>query len=115
MSVALWFALVVSSGLALLILARIPRGIIANIFDRIRGRNPVDADLSHRRALFARYLAQDLTEKNRAQAWRDDRYADLEVEIEAEGLSTAGRPLTRFLRTRRVLTRERPVLLQVRQ
>jgi len=53
------------------------------------------------RRQFARYLASEMERVNRAENWRDDEFAELEAEVEAEGRRKSINPFRRRARIRR--------------
>jgi hypothetical protein len=68
--------------------------------------NTEDRKRANRRQRFADHLESQLRRLDEKEEWRDDRYAELEAEVEAEGGQRARRLLMRMLRSTDTLRRE---------
>jgi uncharacterized protein (UPF0216 family) len=72
-----------------------------------RLRNPEGRRRVAQRAKLARYLDREITKINDAEDWRDERYTELEAEVEARGHRRYWRMLPRAIWPRSGLRRER--------
>lgn len=90
---------------------------IAAVARRFRGKTgPAERQAATRRRNFARHLAAQVERMNQKEEWRDDRFAELEAEVEAEGRQRGWARLVRGLtRQNTTLRRERSLSRALRQ